>query len=94
MSPRKPVKDLAKKHQPKRGKKRIIVCIDGTWNNYYDYRTNEHTHWSNVHKVRTCIAERDGRIPQITLYFRGVGTSHYFDRLIGGATGEGINEQV
>lgn len=75
--------------------KRLIVLIDGTWNTYFKRVKSEHNDWSNVHKIRSLIARRDAKgNSQITLYTRGVGTSHFFDQVIGGIIGAGIEEQV
>jgi uncharacterized protein (DUF2235 family) len=67
--------------------KRIVVCCDGTWN-----RPDEESP-TNVAKMALAVAERDGDVPQLVLYHRGVGTGRS-DRVSGGAFGWGLSRNV
>ncbi|KAI0202946.1 hypothetical protein F4808DRAFT_458654 [Astrocystis sublimbata] len=82
-------------------KKRIVVCCDGTWQNFDNgtVKAGGHTTLqvpSNVTRIsrcfkRTCI---DGTF-QIIYYQSGVGSkSGALDRLFGGAFGIGIAENI
>jgi uncharacterized protein (DUF2235 family) len=68
--------------------KRLIVCCDGTWNGLSgEYPTN-------VLKLSQAIKTADsGGILQKIYYQEGLGTKWY-DRLVGGAFGWGIDEHI
>jgi hypothetical protein len=71
--------------------KRLIVCLDGTWNT-----PDQGGNPTNVIKIMRSIRARgvDGK-PQIAFYDPGVGTGGFlFDRIIGGAFGQGLAENV
>jgi uncharacterized protein (DUF2235 family) len=85
---------------PPEPRKRIVVCCDGTWlNSDGDYQTP-----SNVTRVARAIppvgvdksVTPHQPIPQIIFYQNGIGTGSpsLYDRVIGGATGEGLAEHI
>ncbi|GAB90873.1 DUF2235 domain-containing protein [Gordonia rhizosphera] len=67
--------------------KRLVVCCDGTW------KTAKDPHISNIEKIARAIRTgADGETVQVVHYFNGVGTgATWFDRVIGGAFGSGLN---
>ena len=70
--------------------KRLIVCLDGTWN-----RPDDKPNATNVVKIMRAIRhESDDGTKQITFYDKGVGTGGPIDRLKGGAFGNGLDENV
>lgn len=73
--------------------KRLIVCCDGTWNRADQERNGKPTP-TNVIKIAYRIAKRDGDTPQVVYYDQGVGTGDGFDRLTGGAFGDGLEENI
>lgn len=73
--------------------KRLIVCCDGTWNSA-DQERNGRPSPTNVIKIAYRIAKRDDATPQVVYYHQGVGTSGGFDRLTGGAFGQGLEENI
>lgn len=74
--------------------KRLIICCDGTWNTP-DQKTDETFTPTNVIKTARALksVSSDGT-PQIVFYDKGVGTGNWLDRLIGGATGDGLLKNV
>ncbi|POY36335.1 hypothetical protein C3K47_11345 [Solitalea longa] len=75
--------------------KRIIICCDGTWNKPGDYPTNVQRIFEGILPEATiCVDGKETRIPQLAYYVKGVGTSGWFDRWIGGITGKGIDENI
>jgi uncharacterized protein (DUF2235 family) len=68
--------------------KRLVVCCDGTWNGLSGkYPTN-------VLKLSQAIQTADAaEIPQLVYYEEGLGTKWY-DRIVGGAFGWGIDDQI
>ena len=78
-------------------KKRLIVACDGTWLDADNGLTNGHKQPpSNVSRIGWAIKDtsRDG-IPQIVNYQAGVGTTGGpAARVVGGATGLGIRENM
>ncbi len=85
---------------PLEPRKRIVVCCDGTWMNADgDYQTP-----SNVTRFARAIPPTGidksvtphQPIPQIIFYQNGIGTGSpsLYDRVIGGATGEGLAEHI
>ncbi|KAJ3567161.1 hypothetical protein NPX13_g6866 [Xylaria arbuscula] len=85
-------------------KKRIIVCCDGTWQNSdnghtksADAKKSSSTQMaSNVTRISRCFKRTcsDGTF-QIIYYQSGVGSrSTLIDRLLGGAFGTGISENI
>lgn len=77
--------------------KRLIVCCDGTWNSA-DQTENGAPCPTNVVKFVNRIAKFDSsngeRILQIVYYDQGVGTGNFFDRLTGGAFGDGLEANI
>ncbi len=76
--------------------KRIAIFCDGTWNR------SDAPHPTNVVKIAQSVrpTAEDGR-PQVVFYHRGVGTgagtgraSKALDRLLGGAFGAGLTENL
>jgi hypothetical protein len=70
--------------------KRLVVCLDGTWNT-----PDKGDNPTNVVKMMRAVraAAADGT-PQIAFYDRGIGTDGHVDRIIGGAFGRGLAENV
>jgi len=66
--------------------KRLVLCLDGTWNN----RTSS----TNVFHLHNLVAERDeAGVRQLRYYDEGVGTGA-LDRVSGGLFGFGLNQNV
>jgi len=78
-------------------KKRLIITCDGTWLDADNGIMNGHKQPpSNVSRMGWALKEtsRDG-IPQVVSYQAGVGTSGgRLSRIVGGATGLGLKENV
>lgn len=81
-------------------KKRIVVCCDGTWlDSDGDYQTP-----SNVTRLARAIppvgldksVTPHEPITQIVFYQNGIGTGSpgLYDKIVGGATGEGLAEHI
>jgi uncharacterized protein (DUF2235 family) len=77
--------------------RRLIVCCDGTWNRA-DWEGGTAT---NVIRIARCIrpvtapcAPGGQPISQIVYYHPGVGTGNRLDRLLGGALGIGVAQNV
>lgn len=71
-------------------KKRLVVCLDGTWNDQDSESTI-----TNVVKIMRCVKAHDAKgNPQVTFYDAGVGTGNKLDRLMGGAFGKGLEDNV
>ena len=72
-------------------KKRIVICADGTWNRpEKDLSKDQPT---NVLRLARAIKPVDSqKIPQQVFYDWGIGS--YYDPIIGGATGKGINKNI
>jgi uncharacterized protein (DUF2235 family) len=70
--------------------KRLVLCFDGTWNAADSERAE-----TNVVKLARAIPVRapSGEL-QLVLYLRGVGTGGLTDRVIGGALGEGVSNNL
>ena len=70
--------------------KRLVVCLDGTWN-----RADDHDRSSNVVALMRAVAPQDGEgVPQVVHYGKGVGTGGGVDRLLGGLTGSGLEANL
>lgn len=74
--------------------KRIIVCMDGTWNKPTQYDRGKRKP-TNVVKVARAIEPvcSDG-IHQIVYYSEGVGTQWGLDRILGGGFGIGLSQNI
>lgn len=75
--------------------KRIITCSDGTWNKP-DNKDGDKTVKTNVAKMFECIcASGADKVKQLKIYGQGVGTGYTVkDRILGGATGAGIDKNI
>jgi uncharacterized protein (DUF2235 family) len=72
-------------------KKRIVICADGTWNRpEKDLRKDQPTNVLRLARAIKPVAK--DLIPQQVLYDWGVGS--YYDPVIGGATGKGIEKNI
>ena len=69
--------------------KRILVCLDGTWNKSGKEETGSDT---NVYKLYRMAHKHDGP-SQVSGYFAGVGTSR-FKKITGGLFGIGLFDQI
>lgn len=70
--------------------KNIFICTDGTWNTL----TQEHNGVfspTNVAIMSRIILSND---KQLVYYDEGVGTGDWCDKIIGGATGAGLDENI
>ena len=82
---------------PRRPSKRIIIAADGTWLDADNGHLNgELDIPSNITRLTRAIkaTSTDG-IPQVVYYHWGVGSQGgVVDRVVGGATGQGLSENV
>lgn len=69
--------------------KRLVMCSDGTWN-----RRDAGPRSTNVAKMAEAVKPTQGRTRQLVFYDEGVGTGGFWDRLVGGATGRGLEKNV
>jgi uncharacterized protein (DUF2235 family) len=70
--------------------KTLVVCCDGTWQT-----PDQDAGPTNVTKMARAIQPRNERGDhQLVFYDEGVGTGNRLDRLIGGAIGRGLSENV
>lgn len=69
--------------------KRLVVCCDGTWQRLTS------SYPTNVIKIAQAVkpVASDGT-PQIVFYDEGIGTGDEFDKLLGGAFGWGIDQNI
>jgi hypothetical protein len=70
------------------GRRRLIVCCDGTWNWPDEQRE------TNVVRILRALKPDDNGIAQIVHYHEGVGTGNILDRIAGGSTGIGLSASV
>lgn len=76
--------------------KRIVICADGTWNDrdQVDKKTGKR-HPTNVVKVARAVRSRaTNGVDQAVFYHDGVGTGGVWDKVSGGAAGEGIELNI
>ncbi len=73
--------------------KKIILCCDGTWNSA-DQQKEEILCPTNVVRMAYRIAKRNEDIVQVVYYVQGVGTGNRLDRLVGGAFGKGVEDNI
>ena len=72
----------------------MVVCLDGTWNRP-DQRDRGRQVPSNVVKIARAVDRtKTTKIAQHVYYDTGVGTGGLLDRVVGGATGRGISENI
>jgi hypothetical protein len=78
---------------PPQGRKRLVVCCDGTWNRPDELRGGIPAP-TNVAKIALGVARagEDG-VPQRLYYQRGVGTRR-FERYSGGGFGYGLSRNI
>jgi uncharacterized protein (DUF2235 family) len=71
--------------------KRIIVCLDGTWNDADRGGTP-----TNIVRIRDALRSKgeDGQVFQRIYYDEGVGTADPIDRFAGGFLGKGLGRNV
>ena len=70
--------------------KRLVVCLDGTWNT-----PDDKLNATNVVKIMRAIRSiDDDGTSQVVFYDKGVGTGGPIDRIRGGAFGRGLGENV
>jgi uncharacterized protein (DUF2235 family) len=73
--------------------KKIIICCDGTWNKpEKEIKGGGRTNILNI--VRAIKPSDSNGKNQIVYYDQGIGTGGFFDRIIGGATGKGISNNI
>ena len=71
--------------------KRLVICCDGTWNR------PDSAHVTNIEKIARTVhtgASRTNDVHQLVLYLSGVGVGYGVDRVLGGAFGLGLFNQV
>jgi uncharacterized protein (DUF2235 family) len=73
-----------------RKQQRLVLCLDGTWNNKDD-STNVLNHFALV--VNGQVPSEDNAVTQIAYYQEGVGTG-VLDSFTGGSFGFGLEENV
>jgi uncharacterized protein (DUF2235 family) len=89
--------------------KRLVLCLDGTWNNAYMERKRDDGHAvlkpSNVLKMARAVVPRDGMWSQVVYYDIGVGSLAKFpglsnkllvaaDKNLGGGWGAGLEGNI
>ncbi len=95
---------------PSRAPRRIVLCLDGTWNGAFDEtkRRDGQTVLKPTNPLKLCRAVKpfdDKGVGQIAYYAIGVGSLsvypgtsnwllHHFDRILGGAFGAGFEGNV
>jgi uncharacterized protein (DUF2235 family) len=70
--------------------KRIVLCLDGTWNQVLD--PNTVTNVVKIAQAVRTVASDD--VEQIVYYNSGVGTGDLLDRVLGGVFGRGLRATV
>jgi hypothetical protein len=70
------------------GRRRLIICCDGTWN------WPESKRETNVVRLVRTLKPSDNGIAQIIHYHEGVGTGNFLDRALGGGAGIGLSASV
>ena len=71
--------------------KNIVICADGTWNRPEKKLTKDFP--TNVLKIARAIKPTaKGDVTQQVFYDWGIGS--YYDPILGGATGKGINKNI
>jgi len=74
--------------------RKLIICCDGTWNEP-DQEDRGKRKPTNIVKIARAIKPVDSSgLSQIVFYDKGVGTGSLFDKVTGGVTGEGLEENV
>ena len=75
-------------------KKRIVICLDGTWNEPEEKSDSGVTPTNVLKLVRIVTPIDSSGVHQIVFYDQGVGTGGPVDRFLGGATGLGISQNI
>jgi uncharacterized protein (DUF2235 family) len=74
--------------------KRIVICCDGTWQSPFATFLGRPAA-TNVVRLKACVAARDAEgTSQVVYYDQGVGTGNLLDRLSGGLTGHGLDQNI
>jgi uncharacterized protein (DUF2235 family) len=74
--------------------KRLVLCCDGTWNRA-DQEDAGKPCPTNVIKIAYRLCKKDpAGVEQIIYYDQGVGTGDFEDKLLGGATGAGLEGNI
>lgn len=73
--------------------KSLVVCCDGTWNDPANRDDGEPAP-TNVFKLFNAVDLATRKPRQLTRYQAGVGTGGPLDRLLGGAMGFGLGEDI
>lgn len=69
--------------------KKLIVCLDGTWNDPEGMAS------TNVLQFMRALTPKDSKgFHQVVYYDRGVGTDNWWDKIVGGIAGKGLNRNV
>jgi uncharacterized protein (DUF2235 family) len=90
----RPPRDAAPDHgdTTEGGMRRLVVCADGTWN---DDDAANGGHDTNVVRLARAIAPAGPDGTEQTVYYHaGVGTGGWWDRMTGGAFGNGISRNI
>ncbi|HEX7928618.1 MAG TPA: DUF2235 domain-containing protein, partial [bacterium] len=70
--------------------RRLVICADGTWNT-----PDKRSERTNVVRLTEAALPRDkAGVTQIVKYHKGVGTGDGWDRITGGAFGDGLSENI
>jgi len=78
-------------------KRRLIICLDGTWNEPEEKSENndDKEEPTNVLKIVRGVQPVDENgISQISYYHTGVGTGGFFDKIFGGMLGTGLSNNI
>jgi len=85
------------RQEPRVKKKRIIVCCDGTWlDSTGGLMKNKLPIPSNITRISQAIkpTSSDG-VQQVVFYQAGIGsTGNFINKIVGGATAEGLSENI
>ena len=74
--------------------KRLVICTDGTWNSR-DRASADGRGLTNVAKLYASVAPEDAAgVRQVPQYYAGVGTGPWWDRIVGGAFGVGVSQNI
>ena len=87
--------DAAAKTIP-RGKRRIVLCLDGTWNEPERFtKAGDKSETTNVLKmVRAILPCAPDGADQIIYYDTGIGTQGPIGKIVGGGLGQGISKNI
>lgn len=83
----------AQPRPPQPGRRRLIICCDGTWNSPLQARETNVVHLLRAIKP-VGTAEDETPISQLVHYHLGVGTGNILDRWLGGGAGVGLSSSV